>query len=463
MRIVKLLAKNIALSGIVGIILISACTDKTSQIGADLVPNGPLSDLNRIDTMSMNAYSVKVDSVLTTGQAENLIGFLNDPVFGKVVSSTYAQLIPDAFSFKGFDGYVLDSVVFSLKYSKSYYGDTLTTQTIHIHEITEPFERGGLYYSNHELQYNPVPIVSHTYNPTPLKTDTSVSVRPSLEVRMKIPVENLFVTNLWNLDSTSLHTDTSLVNLDEFVKLVNGIHIKVDPSDGETGALVGFNMTSVDTKLTFYTKEDNEDANLKEFDFVIIPNYSAWLNKHDHMNFEGAETDLLNQINNINKESSKEKLYIQPLAGTRVHFDFPHLKSLNDIGNIIINKAELILSYGEDDELTDLNIFNPTGLNIGLRHINDTTTVVPDYYVDGGRGVHLGGSIDTTNKEYRFRLTRYVQEVLQNKDENELGLVLFSGSETNGYSRLIFRGFDPVNSEFFDNRFRLEVTYSIIE
>jgi hypothetical protein len=455
LKIIKLLPKTLALTGLIGVILFYSCTDKTSQIGADLVPNGPLTDL-KMDIVALNAYTVTKDSVITSRLSQNLLGVLNDPILGKTTSSICAQFIPEFKSFSGFDGYTLDSVILSFTYSGTYFGDTLTEQTIKVYELQEVLDKSTKYYSNQNKTYNSLEIARHTFSLTSEVSGLKKRIKKG-PINIKINKNGLFANKLWNIKKEDfVNADT--VNIEKFFNYFNGLFITTDlVNTSEEGALLGVNMLNLATTLKFYTTKD--DNTKKQFKFIVIDGFCAWFNNYEHNNYQEAENSFKEQVLSGNKNLGKEKLYIQPLGGTHVHIDFPNLKDLNKLGNLIINKAELILNYKDLEEDKTSNFKNPINLGIGVRHVDNSVSVVPDAYNIS----HLGGKIDTIKREYKFRITKYVQEVLQNKDEGELGLYLFTANENVTYNRLIFTGFDPADTELFSNRFRLEVTYSVMK
>ena len=92
-----------------------------------------------IDTMTVEMSTVNFDSLVTSSQNRMLIGNYDDPIFGKVKSTTYFQLLPSSYSLNTGTGsdtdatnYVLDSISMILKYDNYYYGDTTKVQTFDI-------------------------------------------------------------------------------------------------------------------------------------------------------------------------------------------------------------------------------------------------------------------------------------------------------------------------------------------
>jgi hypothetical protein len=97
-----------------------------------------------IDTMTVEMSTINFDSLVTSSQSRILVGNYDDPIFGKIKSSSYFQLSTDTYSLCTAGGsdtdatnYVLDSISMILRYDNYYYGDTTKAQTFNIHRLTQ--------------------------------------------------------------------------------------------------------------------------------------------------------------------------------------------------------------------------------------------------------------------------------------------------------------------------------------
>ena len=120
---------------------------------------------------------------------------------------------------------------------------------------------------------------------------------------------------------------------------------------------------------------------------------------------------------------------------------------------VVINKAELVISdlYPEEQFLT-----HPAALSIqGIKTTDGNIVYLPDdeYYTSAS---YFGGYYDSGKHEYRFRITKYVQDlILGNSDlSNSINLVVKgSGVRAN---RLVFGGTGLNDGK----RMRLELSYT---
>ena len=95
-------------------------------------------------------------------------------------------------------------------------------------------------------------------------------------------------------------------------------------------------------------------------------------------------------------------------------------------------------------ERTDINFY---------KHAPTTTYTPDDASLTSSS--YFGGIYDEKTKEYRFRITNYVQQKLK-QESSDVGLnIVVSGAGVRG-NRLVFRGTD----ELYSDRARLEIYYT---
>lgn len=117
----------------------------------------------------------------------------------------------------------------------------------------------------------------------------------------------------------------------------------------------------------------------------------------------------------------------------------------------MIHRAELVITNARPDEQF---LIQPPGLTLQGIGKDGKVNFIPDddYYTSSS---YFGGVYDASRKEYRFRITRYVQNLIQGQGDltNSLNLVVRgSGIRPN---RLVVAGTDDN-----DSRLRLELSYS---
>ncbi|WP_251795689.1 MULTISPECIES: DUF4270 family protein [unclassified Arenibacter] len=156
------------------ILMVSCSTDTIND--SDFVAGGTFTNSNirvvQIDTMKVETYTMKFDSLITSQASRMLIGKYMDPVFGAVRSASYTELLPKNYSIDSEAEY--DSIAFMLKYDNYYYNDTLKSNTIHIKRLSEilyPADRSD-FYNTSKVAYLEEDLGSITYTPRPYETDS---------------------------------------------------------------------------------------------------------------------------------------------------------------------------------------------------------------------------------------------------------------------------------------------------
>ena len=114
----------------------------------------------------------------------------------------------------------------------------------------------------------------------------------------------------------------------------------------------------------------------------------------------------------------------------------------------------MVISNISEDEAY---FFNPS--NLGLQWVKSDNSIayLPDDAIYTSSS-YFGGSYDAAKKEYRFRITKYIQQlVLEQKADNGINLVV-NGAGIRG-NRLVFCGPNP-DALLRDKRLRLELSYT---
>ena len=138
---------------------------------------------------------------------------------------------------------------------------------------------------------------------------------------------------------------------------------------------------------------------------------------------------------------------------TRVTFPYLEDAFAKFDNRVIIHRAELVVTNVNPHETY---LIQPNVITIqGIRKSDSSIRFLPDddYYTNSA---YFGGIYDDATAEYRFRITRYVQQLILQQDDwcNAINLIV-RGSAVRPH-RLIFDGTDPASP----TRLRLEISYS---
>lgn len=416
-------------------ILLCSCKKDIDTIGLNL-QDGTLG--NAYVEIPLTAHSSLEDSLFSKDLLYTLLGEIHDPVFGTTSAGFCSQFALQGTNTQFGDNLELDSVILTLQYG-GYYGDTLSGLRLEVYELNEALTQSQ-YYSNEDnpshqginLVYSTAPV-----QPTPttrIKVDT-LNYVPHMRIRLS----DEFGTYLLNLGSNDLSSTNA------FQSTFKGLVVKA--SSNGTGNFCYFNPVAAMTGITLYFKSGDVS---KKYTFPVSTDCARY-NFFTH-DYSTADANFQRQVINGDSTLGADVLYVQPMAGVKTHVNLDKLMEWSTGKNIIVNKAELIISNINPTETT----LTPPS-NLGLQRVLSdwTTTYLPDDAVYTSTS-YFGGSYDSGTKEYRFRITYYIQELLRNGQINDNGLnIVVSGAGVRG-NRLIFRGTD----ESYTDRLKLAIYYT---
>jgi Domain of unknown function (DUF4270) len=438
----------IAFVGLAVCLTITASCNKTSLLGSELFENDKL-NLTFTDTLSINALNDAPAPVLmhikNIVDYDNLpIGNMPDAYFGTLQSTIYAQFGLQNVSapiFPSLDSAKIDSVRFIMPYYASgTYGDTTATQKLVVYRLTEQLKADTI-YSDKTFANDATPLGSLTFKPTPntvtqrvhfalpgaTKNDTFMD-----KPHVSIPLDINFGKDIMRLGTDQLK-DTA------FQMWLKGIVIKAETP---ANCMLSFNMSptagTVPTGqvsrvagIYVYFRNSATDTSRQIYTFYTSgqPRYANY--KNDYQN--GKIKDFVN-----NPKKADSLVFLQSLGGSVTRLEFPFLKNM---GNILINKAELEFTINEEadtktmpalDQLVlltssakipDGNVASLGGtlsfIPTNARAISDAA--LPTSYVILS---DFGGTIISDNgiRKYKMNITQQLQKILTGSEGTQLYL-----------------------------------------
>ncbi len=412
---------NLGLLLFVLVVVFSSCKKDFSTLGLDLQPGSDKINGNSIDTVTLKAYTLKEDSLSTDERSISLLGSYTDPVFGRTDASFLTQIRLSTSNVTFGTAPIADSIVLYLDYS-SYYGDTNTVQNVSVYELENDIYYDSTYYSNLNIG-NYIPnnklLANVDYYPRP--NDTSIAIKLDYSLAQR------FI----NANTDSLKDNTL------FIKWFKGIYLKTQ-SILSNGAIIYYDLLSARSKVTLYYHNSTDTL---KFD-LLINSSCARVNLFNHK----YETSTINSI--IGDSLTTDSLiYLQSMSGLMSKIRIPYLSNLKNDTSIAIIKAELIIPVDNYDATF---YRNPTKLLLVGYNSLGKYEFLPDYLVNPS---YFGGSFYTSDKTYRFNISRYVQQLVDNS-RTDYGMALFVNDNRVSANRVIIRGPKCKN-----NGMRLSITY----
>lgn len=422
-------------------LVFTTCTKEPNLVGLNLVSQSELLKLGYTDTATITAYSVKADSINTEELSYALIGSMNDPVFGQTDATFYSQIqLVDEGSDFGTSP-VYDSAFLSLPYSGAY-GDTMTNMTFRVYELTQKLVLSDTMYSFNSATYDNSKLLgSLTFVPRP---HDSIMVGGSKTVpQIRIPLTDYFGQRM-----LSIPTD-SMVDNDNFLNSFYGICIVAEKQETPgKGAILYFTVPSTRSIITMYyhNTEDTTTA------YYIINSYCSRFGNFDHGNYSKASPLLQQQIAG-DTSLGNQYVFMQSMGGLRAKIRFPNIHKWSNNKKLIVNDAQLILT----ESAPGSQYTPPSMLTIRVVASNNISIggYTPDESSEGS--TYLDGYYNETDHTYRFRLARYIQQLINGDIENHGLYLIISGGAVNA-KRLVING--PSNPY---GRMKLFVKYTEVD
>jgi len=425
------------LAALVAVVIISSCNKEPDLIGLDLLPVTDRLDMAFTDTSTIIAYTIREDSLQTDELSTSLLGYINDPVFGNVLASVYTQFRLPLNNVTFGENPVADSLVLTLVYN-GIYGDSLSLHTFRVFELADSLNIDSSYYSHMTVPVMPEQIGEATFVPN-LSTADSVNgafVPPHLRISLSQEFANKIITS----DEETLSSNSY------FLDVFKGLFITADQvTSNGTGAILYFNLLDAMSGITLHYHNDSDTSSMK---FQINAS-CARFNNYNHFNYTNANPELLAQLSG-DTLAGNNRVFMQAMAGTKVMLRMPWLKNIPENAKIAVNEAILILT-NDDTE----SVFPATG-QLAIRALSATGSylLLPDETIGSA---YFGGRY-INKKEYRFRLTKYVQDRMKYGDLADAGLMLLTPGGSLSANRVVLKG--PGNEA---DRMRLVIYYTLVE
>ncbi len=437
--------------------LLFSCEKPEQDVGLGLQPGEDILSVNQTDTITVEAYTIAEEPIRSDNLTPALLGAYIDPVFGLSNTGHATELRLSSSNPSFVEGGAtpadieIDSLVLFLTYEtvvesngnlvQNYSG--LGPQYVEVFEISDSLEPDVEYFSDKIPRITGEDLVLEGFNTIHPNTSDSVSVGGVKRApQIRLPLEPEFARKF--IEASDVEGGLSAEN---FVSLLKGLYIQVDPEApfinlSNTGILYWDTFRDRSGMTMYYRNLVTEDT--LEYTFDIRANTGKY-NRFEH-DFSNADVELVEQLAG-NKEPGKQKLYVQAMAGTKIRLDFPYLSDLADSSSIALNKVELVLPVQVDEDFPP-----PSRLFIFGLDEEERLFLIPDQ-IDG----IIGGSYDAENQEYRFIITRFVQQVLLGTREN-YGLEIVTNRAAFSGNRVVINGTEFPDPNKPDNNLKLVVT-----
>ena len=340
------------------ITLTLACTEQ-GEIGSSI--NQSNVEVISLDTFTLNISTVILDSIVTSGSNQVLVGSYLDDRVGRLTSTSYFQIGLPSTSLGDFrESAVLDSICLILPYNY-YSGDTTVPFTLSVHALEEAIEYGEdafALYNTNAFAFDTNPLTSYSFSPRPNRAK-------SLELRLPDELGNTWLSLL--IENADIFDD-----LENFQDFFPGLVLTADSINGH--CTLGFraigttnddNEATSSTFIRMYYQESGEGRTL---DFPLT-NSSLQFNQITNDRRNTILADLEAQKQALSSEQTENEAYIQAGVGLVTRVEIPYIDRLLELGNTSATMyAELIIrpvnnTFDIDKLPVSLNFFSSDQIN----------------------------------------------------------------------------------------------------
>jgi len=405
-------------------LLFSSCKkiNEATELGGDLIPL--VDNITTFDTLLTvqafnDTFGLANDSQYLSKNEEFFLGKINsDPFFGQTDARIFLELKPPFYKYSFAnskpDSLYIDSVVLVLNYVETY-GDTNAVQTIDVYKLDQStnFRSDTSYLIRKNDFIKSTLLGSRSLAPKTLN-DSVKAYRDTTLNQLRVRLDNSFGAQLLSYDSISNTINGAYADDSAFRSKFKGFAIE---SRNTGNAIMGFDLTGVNTKLAIYYRYDKNlkrDTTVSYFQFS--PTFCAAAN-YVKRDYTGTPLE-----SNLGGTLPDPIVYIQNSPGTFANIKIPAIASLN---NRVIHRAELIVEqlYDISDstftapDLLYLDAFDPT-----ITSSYKYRTIPYDLAFTQTGGLNLGSfgsspvnSVDGSGNKIRiwkFNISRYLQHIL---------------------------------------------------
>jgi hypothetical protein len=378
-----------------GLLSVTGCS-KPSELGLSLVETNP-SEIFYTDTVSMQLSTVLTRPLLTDSRSRWLCGAYVDPVFGKTTASLYTNFRLTTTN-ASFPGAQFDSLVLTIQYDTlGHYGgnpSTFTQQNWEVYRITESIVPEQDYYSDKNFTEGDL-LATHSFVP---QIFDSVSVQGVMRrPHMRIRLDDALGQELLS-PSTNIYENNTI-----FKDFLKGVCVK--PKAGSSNsAIIRFFPNASLTKLTLFYRDSSNVS--RTYDYLSDADSESVL--AFEQNYNGTRV--------LENNPSDTIVYLQGMNGVSARLEFPFLE---DLGDVIVNKAELyIYPVGEEDRTYPI----PNQLFCLEKTSDDNYLLIDDISNSINRNnlnpyLIFGGTLkyDGERPYFRMNLSKFFQRLVDNE------------------------------------------------
>ncbi|MGF1924247.1 MAG: DUF4270 family protein [Bacteroidia bacterium] len=401
--------------------IISACRKNDSSI--DFIDDETIG-VTLLDTFTVRASTMLLDSLSTSGSGTILLGQIDDPAFGKIECSTYfplqaANTFPEFTKTSRFD-----SLKLSFEYGGYHYGDTTKIAGFDVFQLSQeikpqfnpkafdPDEKSlisasGALYNNSKVAYT-----NNSLGKIQLK------IKPRSKDSVNIKLDQQFGENLFAL---IYNKDAKTSNQEEFNKYFKGLAII--PSGPDMNSVASYRTGSLKMRV-YYSEPDAAGFRVSKNLVFKVVDSTKQFNRIAADRSATVLKDLSYTNRQISSKLTSNRAFIQAGIGIATKINFPHLQTFLKLNSKVINKAELLIEIPGNPAS---QLLPPKDLNLILADLKDKPQeVLRNSFKQGDQFALLQNASSGLPYagRYIFDLTEHLDKLRKSKNNVDVSLLL---------------------------------------
>jgi len=411
----KLFANFLVILAFGAIFFNYSCNDEASLIGSELIPsNDKISYYYDTTNFTFNSFIETQKHFRSKNMTSYFVGLINSSYHGSLEGSLVTEFKPSQVA-NVFKTATVDSAVLFLNVD-TIYGVTNNNFVINVYQLDSAISEDPIYYISTDFSnmYSESNQINTSYR---LQGDSIVAFKLSPEFT-ELLFNNTYAEND-TVDSLFTESFKGIAIVPENPAVMGGQLFKVNTISGNSRIAVFYNDS---LSASYYLSNGNRFGT----------------NKY---NIDGSQ--LSNFMENPESESDS-LIYLQGLGGVHSKVILNNYIDWINVSKYSIIKAELIFPIYETGE--SQNYFYPN--NLYLAHTESDTTFTST--IDAANSKFFDGTLDLTKKQYRFDISRYMQNILNGKTTDSC---MYIRINNNNYepNRVVLKSGDNI---------KLKVTYT---
>ncbi|MBN1158802.1 MAG: DUF4270 family protein [Bacteroidales bacterium] len=389
------------------------------------------------DTLSVRSYTVKWDSLITSGYNIFLTGKYRDSVFGNTYCRSFVDVKLPLVTTPIPNDAVYDSLHFILVYTGYSLGDTTQPQVIRVHRLEEKLDEGegNELYNTSSFAYDPDPYGQVVFRSRPTGRD-SVIIRLSddLGQEMFYAFKN----------KSEIVSEQGI-----FENYLKGFVIDYDESNE---SVLAFHAADTIPLMRLFYHYTDLDVVHKKIEFVL---YDSDLQFNQIRSTDTGFELPERQKDKLPAQETGNTTYLQAGTGIFTRIEIPYLKNILELSsNLEVLHAELILeplsnSYSRKSLPMEISAYDTDNGNNFVTPLRDEfeNLQIANLTID---------DIFFENTRYRFDVTDFINgKLVKQTDDVPSLLVTISPNQ-------VFYSIDKLilgSSRHYRNDVRLEIYY----